>query len=319
VVDETGHIARFAGTPPDKAVAELARLQWGVASLAQLRAAGLSYEAVRSRVRAGRLHRLHHGVYAVGHTVLRREGRWLAAVLACGEGAVLSHRSAAAHWGLLPSDATRIDVTAPRTRGGDAKVRLHRSRSLIARDTDTHQGIPITSLARTLLDLAATVRPDRLERALAQAQRLQLYDHSAVTDLLARANGHRGKRALAEATAHDPKLTASDWEIRLLKLVRAAALPEPLVNLPLDAPDYGQCRPDFHWPAHRLIVETDGWATHRTRAAFERDRAKDAALTAAGYRVVRFTWRTPDAVIRKRLQALLTPARTHPPRGSPAP
>jgi predicted transcriptional regulator of viral defense system len=308
----------FPDTPPDRRVAELAARQWGVVSLAHLRAAGLSDDAVQRRVGAGRLHRLHQGVYAVGHTVLKREGRWLAAVLACGEGAVLSHRSAAAHWGLLQSEATRTDVTTPRTRAAKATIRLHRSHSLIARDTTTHQGIPITSVARTLLDLAATVRPDRLERALAQAEHLELYDHRAITELLARSNGHRGRKALTEATALEPKLTRSDWEIRMLRLVRTAALPEPVVNEPLDAPDHGECKPDFHWPAHNLIVETDGWWTHRTRAAFESDRAKDAALTAAGYRVVRFTWRTPDATIRRRLEALLTPARTRPPHGSPA-
>jgi predicted transcriptional regulator of viral defense system len=227
----------FSATTPDARVAELAARQWGVVSRAQLRAQGLSNDAVRRRVRAGRLHRLHHGVYAVGHTVLRSEGRRLAAVLACGAGAVLSHRSAAAHWGLLPTGATRIDVTIPRTaRAGDAKIRLHHSRSLIACDTTTHQGIPITSVARTLLDLAATVRADRLERALAQAEHLQLYDHIAIAELLARANGHRGRKALTEATALDPKLTRSEWEVRLLELVRAAALPEPLVNLALAAP-----------------------------------------------------------------------------------
>jgi hypothetical protein len=299
-------------------VAELAGRQWGVVSLAQLRALGLSADAVQRRLRAGRLHRVHHGVYAVGHRVLPREGRWLAAVLACGEDAALSHRSAAAHWGLLATSAVRIDVTIPSARAGNATIRLHRSRSLIARDTATHQGIPTTSIPRTLLDLAATVRPDRLERALAQAEHLELYDHRAITELLARANGHRGTPALTAAIALDPKLTRSEWEDRLLKLVRTAGLPEPLVNLAFDAPDYGQCRPDFHWPSHRLIVETDGWLTHRTRAAFESDRAKDAALTAAGYRVVRFTWRTSDATILKRLRALLTRAGTHPPNGSPA-
>jgi very-short-patch-repair endonuclease len=308
----------FSGITPDRRVAELAAGQWGVVSLAQLRMAGLSDDAVQRRERGGRLHRLHRGVYAVGHTVLCAEGRRLAAVLACGAGAVLSHRSAAAHWGLLATSATQIDVTAARTRAGDARIRLHHSRSLIARDTTSHQGIPITSVARTLLDLAATVKPERLERAVAQAEHLELYDHRAITELLARANGHRGHRALTEAIAEDPKLTASDWEIRLLQLVRAAALPEPLVNQPLDAPDYGECRPDFLWPSHNLIVETDGWESHRTRGAFERDRAKDAALTAAGYRVVRFTWRTPDATILKRLDALLSPARTRPPNGSPA-
>jgi predicted transcriptional regulator of viral defense system/very-short-patch-repair endonuclease len=308
----------FPASPPDWRVAKLAARQWGVVSVAQLRALGLTKDAVQRRVRAGRLHRLHHGVYAVGHMVVKREGRWLAAVLACGDGAVLSHRSAAAHWGLLHSEATRTDITVPRRRAANATIRPHISRSLIARDTTTRQGIPITSVARTLLDLAATVKPHHLERALAQAEHLELYDHRAITDLLARSNGHRGQKALTEATALDPRLTKSEWEVRMLRLVRTAALPEPLVNLPFDAPDYGECKPDFHWPAHRLIVETDGWRTHRTRAALESDRAKDAALTAAGYRVVRFTWRTPDATVLRRLNALLTPARTRPPRGSPA-
>jgi very-short-patch-repair endonuclease len=286
-------------------------------SLAQLRAAGLSDDAVQRRVEAGRLHRMHRGVYAVGHTVLKREGRWLAAVLACGEGAVLSHRSAAAHWGLLQTEATRIDVTTPRTKAGNATIRLHRSRSLIARDTDAHRGIPITSVPRTLLDLAGAVRSDRLERALAQAQRLQLYDHATITDVLARANGHRGKGALAAATAREPQLTRSDWESRLLKLVRDAALPEPATNLLLTAPDHPRLEVDFCWPSHRLVVETDGWESHRTRAAFEADRRRDAALQTGGYRVVRFTWRTPDATIVRRLRALLTPERTHPQHGSP--
>jgi hypothetical protein len=315
VVHETRDMRGFPASPPDWWVAELAGRQWGVVSLAQMRVAGLSDDAVQRRVRSGRLHRLHHGVYAVGHTVVKREGRWLAAVLASGNGAVLSHRSAAAHWGLLQSEATRTDVTAPRRRAANATIRPHISRSLIARDTTTHQGIPITSVPRSLLDLAATVKSDRLERALAQAEHLELYDHRAITELLARAHGHRGKGALTEATAVEPKLTRSEWEVRMLRLVRIAALPEPLVNLPFDAPEYGECKPDFHWPSHRLIVETDGWRTHRTRAAFESDRAKDAALTATGYRVVRFTWRTPDATIVRRLKALLSPAGTRPRHG----
>jgi predicted transcriptional regulator of viral defense system len=308
----------FPQPPPDWWVAELATRQWGVVSVEQLRALGVSKDAVQRRVRAGRLHRLHHGVYAVGHTVIRREGRWLAAVLACGDGAVLSHLSAAAHWGLLATSAARIDVTIPRPRAGNASIRLHRSRSLDARDTTTHQGIPITSVARTLLDLAATVRADRLERALAQAEHLQLYDHRAITELLARANGHRGKAVLTHATTRDPKLTRSELEARFLTLVRAAGLPEPLTNFLLSAPDHPRLEVDLYWPTHQLVVELDGYETHRTRAAFERDRAKDAALTAAGYRVVRFTWRTPDAVIVTRLRALLTPLGTRPPRGSPA-
>lgn len=109
--------------------------------------------------------------------------------------------------------------------------------------------------------------------------------------MIARSNGHRGRAALAAAIAHDPKWTRSDLEARFLSLVRTAGLDEPLVNRTLDAPDHGHCEVDFYWPSHCLIVETDGWETHGTRSAFETDRARDAALTASGYIVMRFTWR----------------------------
>jgi predicted transcriptional regulator of viral defense system len=170
-------------------VSELAGQQWGVVSRAQLRDIGVMPATVDVWARRGRLLVIHRGVYAVGHRALRTEGRRVAAVLACGRDAVLSHRSAAAHWGLLATDQADIDVTASRSRDGVPGIRLHRSRSLDARDTTTHQGIPITTIARTLLDLAATVRKDRLERALAQAERLRVYDHRAITDVIARGNG----------------------------------------------------------------------------------------------------------------------------------
>jgi hypothetical protein len=299
-------MVRKEGPPPDVALAELAERQFGVVSLAQLQALGLGPRAVQQRASVGRLRRLHRGVYAVGHGVLRREGRRLAAVLACGEGAVLSHRSAAAHWGLLETQAALIDVTAPRGRHGGQGIRLHRSRSLDARDTTKHEGIPITKVPRTLLDLAATVQPHRLERALAQAQRLQLYDHRAITDVLARSNGHRGRTALTHATSReDPKWTRSELEAWFLEVLRDAGLPEPLVNFSLTAPDHPRLEVDFCWPTYHLIVETDGWETHRTRAAFAADRRKDAALTAAGWRVLRFTWHEPRETIQRRLQALV--------------
>jgi hypothetical protein len=289
-------------------VAELAARQWGVVSRGQLCGLGVSVAGVGSWVRRGRFHVIHRGVYAVGHTRLGREGRRLAAVLACGEGAALSHTSAASHWGLLDTAASRIDVTAPRSRAGVPGVRLHRSRSLDARDLTTHDGIPITTVARTLLDLAATVQPHRLERALAQAERLQLYDHRAIEALLTRANGHRGRTALAQATTSEPAWTRSEAEARFLDLVREASFPEPLVNASLTAPDHPRLEVDFHWPTHRLIVELDGWETHRTRAAFEADRRKDAALNAAGHRVLRFTWRAiryDPPTVKRRLRAFL--------------
>jgi very-short-patch-repair endonuclease len=259
--------------------------------LPALRELAVTDAALDTWVRRGRLHVVHRGVYAVGHRVLRVDGRRLAAVLACGPGAVLSHRAAAAHWELLAFSGSLVDVTAPATRHGVPGVRLHRSRSLDARDATHHQGIPITTVARTLLDVAATVQSHLLERALAQAERLQLYDHRAITDVIARSNGHRGVATLAGATAREPKWTRNEREAHFLTLVRDAGLTEPLVNEAFDAPDHGRCEPDFHWPAYRLIVETDGWETHGTRAAFEADRRKDAALVAAGYVVLRFTWR----------------------------
>jgi hypothetical protein len=292
--------------PPDRGLAELAARQWGVVSVSQLRALGLERSAVTRREQAGRLHRLYRGVYAVGHARLSREGRWLAAVLACGPGAVLSHRTAAAHWGLLQSELARIDVTAQRSRRGAPPLRLHWSRSLDAPDTTNHHGIPITSISRTLLDLAAIVGPDRLERALAQAERLRLYDHDAIRDVIDRNNGHRGRTRLAQATAHEPKLTRSDAEARFLGLPREAGVSEPLTNFILTAPDHPRLEVDFYWPQHRLIVEIDGWETHRTKAAFEADRQRDAALTAAGHRVLRFTWRTiahEGVTVIRRLEA----------------
>jgi Transcriptional regulator, AbiEi antitoxin/Protein of unknown function (DUF559) len=270
----------------DRALAEVARLQWGVVSLAQLRALGFDRGAVAWRVRVGRLHPLHRGVYAVGHRRLTREGAYLAAVLACGEGAVLSHRSAAHHWGLLRSEATRVDVSVARARRQRAGIRLHRPRVLNAQDTTVLRGIPITTVSRTLTDLPARQR----ERALAQAERLRL-------DV-----GHH--------RAHDPSqaLTRSELEARFLELVHEAGLPPPLVNTSPTALDHGRLEVDFHWPAHQLVVETDGFDTHWTRSAFTSDRRRDAALQAAGHRVVRFSW--SDVVgeretVARRLRALL--------------
>jgi len=278
-----------------------------VVSRAQLLALGVSRGALEHWLMVGRLHLLHRGVYALGHSALRAEGHRLAAVLACGPGAVLSHRSAAAHWGLLRTDQTRIDVTAPRGRHGAPGIRLHRSRCLDAQDTTHHQGIPITTVSRTLLDLAATARPSELERALAQTERLRLYDHRAVHATIAANNGHRGTQVLARATSRTPKWTRNEWEAEFLRLIREAGLPEPLTNDAFDVPGHGHCEPDFHWPEQRVIVETDGFETHGTRQAFRNDRAKDAALTAAGHRILRFTRDDDPQLALERISAVLAP------------
>jgi hypothetical protein len=207
--------------------------------------------------------------------------------------------------GLLHTDQTRIDVTAPRGRHGAPTIRLHRTRSLDAQDISHHEGVPITTVHCTLLDVAAMARDGELERAVAQAERLRLYDHREIQAVLGRANGHGGVGLLRRATSRTPKWTRNEWEAAFLKLLREAGMPEPHTNEPLHAPGHGHCEPDYHWPAHRVIVELDGFETHGTRAAFHADRAKDAALTAAGYRVLRFTRDDDPALAIERLRALL--------------
>jgi hypothetical protein len=311
-------------TPPDLALATLAGRQWGVVSLAQLHGLGIGRSGVTRRVQGGRLRRVHRGVYAVGGAVLPREGRCLAAVMACGSGAVLSHVSAAVHWNLLQYEPPRPEVTAPASRKGVPGIRLHRSHSLDAQDTSNHRGIPITTVHRTLLDIAARVPTHHLARALAQAERVQLYDHRALLDVIKRSNGHRGTRTLSTAIADDPQFTRGELEALMSKLARDHGLPQPKSNHALDVPDHPGLEADFYFAEYGLVIETDGWETHRTRHAFESDRAKDAALTAAGYIVVRFTWRQlrddPDTVA-ERIKAILRPRGPASPRqarGGPA-
>ena len=274
----------------DAAIADLAARQWGVVSRAQLLAAGLTHAKIGERVRRGRLLRLHRGVYAVGHARLRAEGHWLAAVLAAGPGAVLSHRDAAGLHGLRPANHLRVDVSTaahPRSLPG---VQIHRTRSLDARDATIVAGIPVTTVARTLVDLAGVVPHDHLAKAIRQAEAMRTFDLRAVESALARTrtrNG-RGHRALREAIAEHAALglsaTDSVLEDAFLRLLRRHGLPRPRVNALVE-----RFRVDAHWPAHRLIVELDGWAHHHDRGAFQRGRERDATLIAAGHRVVRFT------------------------------
>ena len=287
-------------TRTERALADLAGRQWGVVSRAQLDGARARARSPSTRGRRGRLRRIHRGVYAIGGAALPREGRHLAAVLACGPGAALSHVSAAVHWGLLAYDAARPEVTAPASRAGAPGIRLHRSRSLDARDATEHRGIPVTTVAKTLLDVAARARKSHLEHALGQALRNELYDQRAIDDILDRHRGRRGTKALRQATASDPAFTRSELERRFRALCRRAGLPQPLSNVVVADADLHPHEVDFFFPAHRLVVEIDGWRDHGTRVAFERDRAKDAALVAAGYAVLRFTKRQiaedPDTV-----------------------
>jgi very-short-patch-repair endonuclease len=275
---------RQKGVNPDQIIARIAARQHGVISYEQLLWAGLSPSGISRRVAAGRLHRLHRGVYAVGHRRVSLEGRWMAAVLACGEGAALSHGSAAELWGLLPARRSVVDVTvsAPGGRRSQRGIRLHRSPSLpsaMAR----RNGIAVTNPARTIRDLRRVAPSKDIETAIAQAEILRLP-----------IGRHRG-------FLHEP--TRSDLERVFLRLCRRNGIPKPEVNVRI-----GPFRPDFLWRDLRLIVETDGWETHGTRSAFEADRARDAELRVMGYTVLRFTYRQviddPTTVARTLRMAL---------------
>jgi hypothetical protein len=294
----------------DARIARLAHVQHGVVDLDQLRDAGLGLGAINFRVRAGRLHRLHRGVFAVGHTRLSREGRWMAALLATGEGAVLSHVSAATLWELRPTGAASIHVTVP-TYAGRARragVVVHRSRTLGAADLDRRDGIALTSVARTLVDLAGMLAPGPLERAVERSLELRLFDLARVRAAIDARPTSRGAGALARVVAavHDePTLTRSELEALMRDLCAAHGIEPPAVNARVEGYEV-----DFLWRSQRLIVETDGHASHGTRMAFERDRARDARLTMLGYRVVRFTHRQlvrePDVVVATLLALLAT-------------
>jgi hypothetical protein len=277
----------------DPGVAELAERQHGVVSTSQLHAAGVAQDAVEWRVRQRRLQRVHRGVYAVGNPRLTGRGRMWAAVLACGgvNVAVLSHRTAAAAWDLSPLPTGKLDVTTMRRSAPTAKLRVHEGHTLDLLDDVVHQpdGLPVTTVARTLVDLAGTLTAQQLERTCHRAEILRRLDVGEVERLLAgtRRRGASALRAaLATLTRADPDITRSELEERFLALVAAAGLPRPVVNARV-----ARYEVDFLWREQSLIVETDGAATHLTPGAFERDRRKDAALQVAGFRVVRFTWR----------------------------
>lgn len=275
-------------TRPDARIALLANRQHGVVSWRQLIEAGFGRGAIDHRVRIGWLHRIHRGVFAVGHPPLTREARWMGAVLACGDGAGLSHASATALWDIRQYSGTWIDVTVS-SRAGRAKrdrIRLHRSSAFTRDDITTRRGIPVTTIARTLLDVAATLSAAGLARTLEQTEIRRLFDLSAVDQTLARHPGHRGAARLTRASSlyRGDEFTRSQLEHAFLALCDAHGIPRPLVNHIVEGQEV-----DFLWPDHRLIVETDGRATHLTHAAFERDRARDARLLVLGYRTLRFT------------------------------
>jgi hypothetical protein len=279
--------------------------QYGLVTRAQLLHIGVGKQGIVERVRSKRLRRLHRSVYAVGHALLRPEAYWLAAVLACGPGAVLSHRSAAALWELAADSATVVDVTVPTQagRGRPRGIRVHRSGRLPPAEVTVHEGIPVTTVARTLLDFADTASRQSLKRAIDESEHRRRFDLDAIRAVVEANPGRRGARLLALAQA-PAEPTRSQLEEVFLAFVERHGLPRPLVGVAL-----GAYTADFLWPQEKLIVETDGLDVHGTRAAFEHDRRRDRRLLEMGYRTVRLTSRALDleaAAVAAQLRAILT-------------
>jgi very-short-patch-repair endonuclease len=265
----------------EAALAALAARQQGVVTTTQLEAAGIGRRGIAHRVVQGRLTRIYRGVYRVG-PMAGPYGREMAAVLATG--GALSHQTAAGLWGFrAPHDGDPHVTVQGRDARSRAGLRVHRSASL---DAAVHNGLRLTTPTRTLHDLAPLLPQHELDRAVEEA----------VIRGLATPEALQTRPALRRATMVEPQITRSEAERRLRALIRAARLPRPVTNVKVAGWEV-----DAFWPAHKLVVEVDGFAFHGNRAAFERDRRKDAALVAAGYRVIRITWRQlvdePHAVV----------------------
>jgi predicted transcriptional regulator of viral defense system len=276
------------------AIGRLAVAQNGVVALEQLERLGLSRRAIHDRERAGRLHRIHQRVYSLTPSVMTERGRFMAAVLACGPDAVLSHRSAAYLWGLVDSWEEPIDVTAPNRRGrSPAGVAAHRDGSLQPIDKTTLYRIPCTSVARTLLDFAGIAPEWEVGKALAQAEVLHLFDRPKLRALLKRSRRRRGVarlRLILDTIHPQTKRTRSELERLFLDMCARGDVPEPQVNVWVPAPSGRRYQADFLWRESKRIVEADSRRFHDTDSAFVADRKRQQQLELAGWRVSRCTW-----------------------------
>jgi very-short-patch-repair endonuclease len=279
--------AQTRGNSVDHLIASLAGQQHGVISRRDLLAAGVSRHEIGHRLAHGRLHHLYRGVYAVGHGILTAEGRWMAAVLAAGPGAVLSHRAGAALLGIRSPDI--IEVTLERRLRQTPGIQIHEL-PLPPDEVTIERGIPVTIVPRTLFDLAAVLPRRQLERAINEADVRRLSDRLSLPDLLER-YPHRWGAPVVRAILNDGvTVTRSELEARFLDFLRTERFSAPEVNAHLFvAGRWIEC--DCVWRGRRVIVELDGRAAHGTAAAFERDRARDRMLNARGWRLVRITWR----------------------------
>lgn len=294
----------------EREVARLAEEQHGVVGRGQLVGIGLSERAVEHRVAMGRLYPMARGVYAVGQGRISRLGRWMTAVLASGPGAVLSHRSAAALWGIRGPAGGAVDVTIPHRSTSSDRIRRHLA-VLPADEVTVCEGIAVTTAPRTIFDLAATSSVDRVEHDIRQVEYLRLYDRLSLIDIIDRYPGRRGVRRMRGALSRIETLPAgrikSRLEERFLPFLRRYGLPRPRLN---DWIVGGERRfqVDCHWPGTGQVVELDSWEAHGTRSAFREDRTRDRILRTAGYAVTRISWAQlddePEAVARD-LRALL--------------
>jgi very-short-patch-repair endonuclease/predicted transcriptional regulator of viral defense system len=292
-------------------LARFAARQHGVVTLRQLYSLGFSDSQVRTRVTAGWLHVFHRGVYVVGLARPTLHGRWMAAVLAGGNGAILSHQAAGELWRLRrrrEAIPTTVEISIPHRRGGRPRpgLTMHRVPTLRPAETTVREGIPVTSVPRTILDLGTVLPRRQLERTIDEAERLNLCNEEDLERIVAEHFGRAGAGALAALLREHragSTATRNDFEERFLALCRKHRLPQPEVNAPLL--DYIV---DFLWRSARLVAELDGRATHHTRRAFQADRDRDGRLAVAGYRVLRFTWwdvtRRP-AVVADRVRRML--------------
>ncbi len=266
----------------------LADRQHGVISRAQLLTAGLTSRVIDRAIADHRLRLIFRGVYALGHMALRRQGWWMAALLAGGEGAALSHGTAASLWDLRHAPVLPISIVTLGAGGRKHKrLTAHRTK-LHPTDTVVRDGLRVTVPARTIVDLAGELQPRALRETIERAQDLRRFDPGEIEAILGRGGRHKGSRPLSDLVSllgPDEDRARSHLERLFISLVRRAHLPRPEVNLPID----GKQR-DFVWPDRHLVVETDGYRYHSTKQQQRRDRRRDRRLTALGWRPVRFTY-----------------------------
>jgi very-short-patch-repair endonuclease len=295
---------------PGPRVAALAAGQHGVVSGAQLAGLGVSRAARARAVEAGRLHRLHRGVFAVGHAAVTHQGASLAAVLACGPDALLSHGSAGWLWGLFGTCPAIPEVTVPRRGHARSGIRVHRVTTMDSADRARCEDIPVVAVARTLLDISASGGARRLQRAVERAERLGLLDLIEVDAMLARNRGRKGVPALRSALEiyRDPAFTRSRAERLLLDALLRGGVSRPAMNAFVAGLEI-----DAYWEAERFAVEVDGWEFHRSRAAFERDPLRQEQLKLAGIDSIRVTARRLErepGAVAERIGALLARRRS---------